>query len=177
MVDEQHDTDTGNDKMQVALTPRPIRLMLFGNVAPGQEGAVREAQARFPVDAAAAAGIAAVEAYIGSGQYAIAFEIDVEDTQEALSTCLNDRRIREFIASLHPAVAGLPGPGWSFGASDTFHEDAPDAGAPVAPGPVYTSADLPLAANMYRWRAGAAPETGNEPHGHGWATRNIPTSH
>jgi hypothetical protein len=56
---------------QAALTPRPLRLLLIGRVKPGAETALRETQARFPCDAAIEAGIEAIEAYIGSGHYAV----------------------------------------------------------------------------------------------------------
>lgn len=147
-----------------ALTPRPRRLLLVGRVAPGRETAVREAQAHFPDDAAAAAGIAAVEAFIGSGYYAVALEIDADDAQETLAAYFNDPAVQAFHAALQPVVAGLPGPGWSYGPADPFHDGA-GATAGDSPGPVLGSADLPLAASMYRWRAGEGASTGTVPHG------------
>ena len=162
MQGETVERDTQRTRPDAALTPRPIRLMLFGRVRPGKEREVREAQARFPEHAAAEAGIAAVEAYIGSGHYAVAFEVDTHDIQHALAMCLNDPRIREFLVSLEPAVEGLPGAGWRFGASDDFHE-----GEESGKGRVLTTANLPLAANMYRWRAGSVPQKGEEPIGGG----------
>jgi hypothetical protein len=163
MQRENDERETNRARPEAALTPRPIRLLLFGRVRPGREREVREAQARFPEHAAAEAGIAAVEAYIGSGHYAVAFEVDTHDTQHALATCFNDPRIRDFLASLEPAVEGLPGTGWRFGASDDFH--AGETGSPEER--VLTTANLPLAANMYRWRAGSPPQKGEEPHGRG----------
>ena len=95
----------------VALTPRPLRLLLIGRVKPGAESALRETQARFPCDAAIEAGIEAVEAYVGSGHYAVELEISANDVQRVLATFFNDRRVREFRTELEPMVEGLPGPG------------------------------------------------------------------
>src|SRR4051812_20390310 len=83
-----------------ALTPRPIRLLLVGRVHPGREPAVREAQTRFPTDAAVEAGIDAVEAYIGSGYYALLLESPSDDIQKTLAICLNDQRTKSFFAAL-----------------------------------------------------------------------------
>lgn len=146
----------------VALTPRPVRLLLVGQVNAGDEGRVREAQARFPTDAAADAGIVAVEAFIGSGYYAIELEIDADDVQDILAAYFNDPRVRAFHASLEPVVSGLPRPDVRYGPSDTFHDGAP---ATSSPRDVQSSADLPFAAGMYRWRVGEPPATGERPHG------------
>lgn len=130
---------------------RPRRLLLTGSVETGQEDALIEAHTRLPADAAAAAGIEAVEAFIGSGRYALLLEIDVDDAQQALEAFLNDPRTRTFLASLSPLVSGFPGPDARYAPSDAFHDEAdatPDAGGS------YSSADLPLAASMYRWRQG-----------------------
>jgi hypothetical protein len=154
------------ERPEVALTPRPRRLLLIGRVVAGQEAAVREAQARFPREAAAAAGIAAVEAFIGSGYYAVALEIDADDIQETLAAYFNDPAIQALHAELQPVVEGLPGPGWRYGPADAFHEDgAGSAGDDQGSGPLLGSADLPLAASMYRWRIGETPQTGAVPHG------------
>ncbi len=149
-----------------ALTPRPVRLLLIGRVRPGQEATLRAAQVRFPFAAAAAAGIDAVEAYIGSSYYAVELEIADPDVQAVLAKFFNDPRVREFRASLDPAVAGLPEAAASFSPADPDH-DAPAAAAADAGGSVFTSADLPFAASMYRWRVGELPETGAEPRGGG----------
>ena len=147
-----------------ALTPRPVRLLLTGRVKPGAEPALREVQAQFPFAAAQEAGIDAVEAFIGNGQYAVQLEISRADVQRVLATFFNDGRVREFRASLEPLVAGLPGPDSRFGAAGRVHGDA----AATAPGrTVYHTGDLHFAASMYRWRAGDPPQTGDEPQGRG----------
>ncbi len=156
--------DTPRHRPEAALTPRPIRLLLVGRVKPGAEPALRELQARFPREAAAEAGIDAFEAFIGSGQYAVEFEISRHDVQQVLATFFNDPRIREFRGSIEPFVEGLPGPDYRFGAA--YH--SPEGGADTAPAAtVYNTGDLHFAASMYRWRAGEAPETGAEPRGGG----------
>src|SRR5262245_6916455 len=71
-------------RTDAALTPRPLRLLLIGRVKPGAEPVLREVQARFPLDAAQEAGIDAVEAFIGSGQYAVQLEIGRDDVQQVL---------------------------------------------------------------------------------------------
>ena len=151
-----------SSQSDAALTPRPGRLLLVGRVAPGEETDVRDVQADFPYQAATEAGIDAVEAFIGSGYYAIWLEIDQDDVQEVLAAYLNDPRVRAFHANLQPVVEGLPAVGWVFGPSDPFH-DASESEPP--PGPVYGAADLSLAASMYRWRAGEPPMVGVTPEG------------
>ncbi len=149
-----------------ALTPRPVRLLLIGRIRLGSETALRETQAHFPHDAAIEAGIDAVEAYIGSGYYAVGFEIGADDIQHVLATFFNDSRVREFRVSLEPMVEGLPGPDYQFGPADRFHEDASgEANGGQTEGTVYNTGDLPFAASMYRWRVGSPPETGKAPHG------------
>jgi hypothetical protein len=148
-----------------ALTPRPLRLLLIGRVKPGAEAALRETQARFPCDAAIEAGIEAVEAYVGSGHYAVELEISADDVQHVLATFFNDGRVREFRNALEPMVEGLPGPEYKFGAADRFHADAAAAaGGEQAPQTIYNTGDLPFAASMYRWRVGEQPQTGRIPH-------------
>jgi hypothetical protein len=148
--------------LDVALTPRPVRLLLVGQVNPGDEGRVREAQAHFPTDAAAGAGIGAIEAFIGSGYYALELEIDSDDVQDILAAYFNDPRVRAFHASLEPMVSGLPRPDVPYGPTDRFHDGEPAASSPRT---AQSSADLPLAAGMYRWRVGEPPTTGERPHG------------
>ena len=150
-----------HDRQPVALTPRPIRLLIIGHIKHGAEKKLREAQAHFPHDAANEAGIDAVEAYIGSGFYAVQLEIGRDDIQHVLATFFNDDRVRQFRADLEPIVDGLPGPDYRFGPADRFHEDeaASDAGT------VYNTGDLPFAASMYRWRVGEPPQTGKTPQG------------
>ena len=156
------------DRHEAALTPFPRRLLLVGRVRPGAEAAVREAQAHFPADAAARVGIGAVEAFIGSGYYAMTLEVDDDDVQTVLSAWFNDPAVREFHTSLQPMTEGLPGDDWRFSTWEGLHADPlePASGSPSS-GPVYGSADLPLAASMYRWRAGETPQTGVEPEGGG----------
>jgi hypothetical protein len=147
-----------------ALTPRPLRLLLIGRVKPGAESALRETQARFPCDAAIEAGIEAVEAYVGSGHYAVELEIGADDVQRALATFFNDQRVREFRSQLEPMVEGLPEAGYQFGPADRFHADAAGAAGEQPPQTIYNTGDLPFAASMYRWRVGEPPQTGKVPH-------------
>jgi hypothetical protein len=148
-----------------ALTPRPLRLLLIGRVKPGAEMALRETQARFPHDAAIEAGIEAIEAYIGSGHYAVELEIGSDDIQHVLATFFNDRRVREFRTEIAPMIEGLPGPDYQFGPADRFHPDASgSADGERPPQTVYNTGDLPFAASMYRWRVGEPPQTGRVPH-------------
>lgn len=149
-----------SERPLAALTPRPIRLLLVGKVWPGRERAVRETQTRFPIDAAQASGIDAIEAYIGSGYYILVLESSSPDMQRTLTSCLDDERVRAFFAQLEPDVEGVPGPEWRFTPGDNFHADAESVDA----GPGVGTAALPLAANMYRWRVGQQPEIGEEPH-------------
>ncbi len=149
----------------VALTPRPLRLLLIGRVKPGAEAALRETQARFPHDAAIEAGIEAVEAFVGSGHYAVGLEISADDVQHVLATFFNDRRVRQFRTELEPMVDGLPGPEYQFGPADRFHADVSGAAEGEQTQPtVYNTGDLPFAASMYRWRVGEPPQTGRIPH-------------
>jgi hypothetical protein len=148
-----------------ALTPRPLRLLLIGRVKPGAESTLREIQARFPCDAAIEAGIEAVEAYVGSGHYAVELEISAADVQHVLATFFNDPRVREFRTELQPMVEGLPGPEYQFGPADRFHVDASGvAEGERPPQTIYNTGDLPFAASMYRWRVGEPPQTGRIPH-------------
>jgi hypothetical protein len=148
-----------------ALTPRPLRLLLIGRVKPGAESALRETQARFPCDAAIEAGIEAVEAYVGSGHYAVELEIGADDVQRVLATFFNDHRVREFRSELEPMVEGLPDPGYQFGPADRFHADsAGTVDGEQPPQRIYNTGDLPFAASMYRWRVGEQPQTGKLPH-------------
>ena len=104
-------------------------------------------QARFPLDAAAEAGIDAVEAFIGSGHYAVQLEIGRNDVQRVLATFLNDSRVRAFRDELEPVTEGLPGPDYRFG---TAEDEASGQ-------TIYNTGDLHFAASMYRWRRGQAP--------------------
>jgi hypothetical protein len=142
-----------------------VRLLLIGRVKPGAESALREIQARFPCDAAIEAGIEAVEAFVGSGHYAVELEISAVDIQHVLATFFNDRRVREFRTELEPIVDGLPGPEYQFGPADRFHADVSGAAeGEQSPPTVYNTGDLPFAASMYRWRVGEPPQTGRVPH-------------
>jgi hypothetical protein len=164
-VHEEHQGGRSAREGQAALTPRPLRLLLIGRVKPGVEAALRETQARFPCDAAIEAGIEAIEAYIGSGHYAVELEIGGDDVQHILARFFNDRRVREFRNEIAPMVEGLPGPEYRFGPADRFHPDAPDAASGEQPPlTVYNTGDLPFAASMYRWRVGEPPQTGKVPH-------------
>jgi hypothetical protein len=161
MHEEHLGGQANHERQPVALTPRPLRLLIIGRIKPGAESRLREAQARFPHDAANEAGIDAIEAYIGSGFYAVQFEIGREDIQHVLATFFNDDRVRRFHTDLEPIVDGLPGPDYHFGPADQFHPDA----EPEAAATVYNTGDLPFAASMYRWRVGEPPQTGKTPHG------------
>jgi hypothetical protein len=165
IVHEEHQGGQSAREGQAALTPRPLRLLLIGRVKPGAEGALRETQARFPCDAAIEAGIEAIEAYIGSGHYAVELEIGGDDVQHILATFFNDRRVREFRTEIAPMVEGLPEPGYQFGPADRFHAGAPgDADGEQPLQTIFNTGDLPFAASMYRWRVGESPQTGTIPH-------------
>jgi hypothetical protein len=140
---------------EAALTPRPLRLLLVGRVRPGAEPALREVQARFPLDAAAEAGIDAVEAFIGSGQYAVQLEIGRTDVQRVLTTFFNDPRVRAFRDKLEPVTEGLPGPDYQFGTAEQQASGQT----------IYNAGNLHFAASMYRWRMGQEPQAGDEPQG------------
>ncbi len=155
--------DMPRHRHDAALTPRPVRLLLVGRVRPGAEPALREVQARFPLEAAAEAGIDAFEAFVGSGQYAVQLEISRHDVQQVLAAFFNDPRIREFRSRIEPYVEGLPGSNYRFGAAFSA-DDAPGA-------TVYNTGDLHFAASMYRWRVGESAQTGLEPRGGG--TLNV----
>jgi hypothetical protein len=164
-VNEEHlGGRAAREGQAAALTPRPLRLLLIGRVKPGAESALRETQARFPCDAAIEAGIEAIEAYVGSGHYAVEFEIGADDVQRVLATFFNDQRVRDFRTELEPMVEGLPEPEYRFGPADRFHDDAPGAGREQTQQAVYNTGDLPFAASMYRWRIGEQPQTGRIPH-------------
>ena len=147
----------------VALTPRPVRLLIVGRIHPGAEHALRAAQAHFPHQAAIEAGIDAVEAYLGSGHYAVTLEIDREDVQHVLTRFFDDERVRRFRASLAPFVEGLPGAEAWFGEGDRFHGESGSPTGEKRAGGVATTGDLPFAASMYRWRTGEPPQTGIPP--------------
>ena len=149
-----------SSRPDAALTPRPVRLLLVGRVKPGAEPALRRLQAAFPRDAAEEAGIDAVEAFIGSGTYAVQLEISRHDVQQVLAAFLNDPRVRAFRDQIEPVTEGLPGPDYQFGGA------AGDASSLT----VYNTGDLHFSASMYRWRVGHAPEAGTEPHGRSSAT-------
>ena len=127
-----------------ALTTRPVRLLLVGRVKPGAEPALRRVQAGFPREAATDAGIDAVEAFIGSGTYAVQIEIDRGDVQQVLATFLNDPRVRAFRDQLEPMTEGLPGPDYQFGGTESDSSDTT----------IYRTGALHFAASMYRWRLG-----------------------
>ena len=165
MHEEHHGGRSAREGQPAALTPRPLRLLLIGRVKPGTETALRETQARFPCDAAIEAGIEAVEAFVGSGHYAVGLEIGADDVQHVLATFFNDRRVREFRNELEQIVDGLPGPEYQFGPADRFHAGASGVAEGEEPQPtVYNTGDLPFAASMYRWRVGEQPQTGRVPH-------------
>ena len=132
------------------LTTRPVRLLLVGRVKPGAEPALRRVQAGFPREAATEAGIDAVEAFIGSGTYAVQLEISRGDVQQVLATFLNDPRVRAFRDQLEPVTEGLPGADYHFGGAADETSGAT----------VYNTGDLHFAASMYRWRAGRDADTG-----------------
>ena len=165
MHEEHQGGQSAREGQAAALTPRPLRLLLIGRVKPGTEAALRETQARFPCDAAIEAGIEAVEAFVGSGHYAVGLEIGADDVQHVLATFFNDRRVREFRTQIAPMVEGLPGPEYQFGPADRFHADASGTtDGEQSPQTIYNTGDLPFAASMYRWRVGQPPQTGRVPH-------------
>ena len=135
-------------RADAALTPRPLRLLLVGRVKPGAEPALRRIQAVFPRDAAEEAGIDAVEAFVGSGTYAVQLEISRPDVQQVLASFLNDPRVRAFRDQLEPVTEGLPGPDYQFGGASG---DASSA-------TIYNTGNLHFSASMYRWRSGSALE-------------------
>jgi hypothetical protein len=144
--EEQLGGQANHERQPVALTPRPIRLLIIGRIKQGAETKLREAQARFPHDAANEAGIEAVEAFIGSGFYAVQFEIGRDDIQHVLTTFFNDDRVRRFRADLEPIVDNLPSPDYRFGPADRVHPGEDDDSVLT----VYNTGDLPFAASMYR---------------------------
>jgi hypothetical protein len=153
------------DRPLSALTPRPVRLLLVGKVRLGREGVVREVQTRFPIDVAAQWGVEAVEAFVGSGYYALVFESSSSDLQRALMSFFDDDRVKAFFADLEPDVEDLPGPEWRLTSGHRFHQDGAASSTSFETGSTLGTAALPLAANMYRWRVGQPPEIGDEPHG------------
>ena len=134
-----------------ALTTRPVRLLLVGRVKPGAEPALRRVQAGCPREAATEAGIDAVEAFVGSGTYAVQLEINRGDVQQGLAAFLNDPRVRAFRDQLEPVTEGLPGPDYQFGG----------AVSEASGTTVYHTGDLHFAASMYRWRAGQESDAGS----------------
>src|SRR3954462_8315529 len=96
MSDKGSGTKEARQRPGAALTPRPLRLLLVGRVKLGQEPRLREVQAQFPIDAAREANIDAIEAFIGSGYYAVQLEIGGNDVQGILAKFLNDPRVRDF---------------------------------------------------------------------------------
>jgi hypothetical protein len=172
-LDEEAETMATDDRVdaperqhrKAALTPLPVRLLLIGHVKPGAETSLREIQMAFPFAAAAEAGISAVEAYIGSGYYAVELEIEGDDTQANLAAFFSDPRVREFRDRLESVVENLPGPEFQFGVGDHFHQEADNTSEPERSQKVLHTGDLPFAASMYRWRVDEAPQTGAEPHG------------
>ena len=110
-----------------ALTPRPLRLLLIGRVKPGAESALREAQGRFPCDAAIEAGIEAVEAYVGSGHYAVELEISADDVQRVLASFSMTTGCASFAPSCNRWWKVCPSRGHQFGPADRFHADASGA--------------------------------------------------
>jgi hypothetical protein len=96
-----------------------------------------------------------VEAFIGSGTYAVQFEISRPDVQQVLAAFLNDPRVRAFRDQIEPVTEGLPGPDYEFGGA------AGDSSSLT----VYNTGDMHFSASMYRWRAGHASEAGSQPHG------------
>jgi hypothetical protein len=165
MATEHEDRAAPRDRQEAALTPRPVRLLLIGRVKPGAETSLREIQVAFPYEAAAEAGIAAAEAFIGSGYYAVGLEMGGDDTQAILADFFNDARVREFRNRLEPVVESLPGPDFHFGVGDRFHQAAAGETGSASSPVVYGTADLPFAASMYRWRSGEQPQLGKQPHG------------
>ncbi len=163
MSEDQFGRGPGSIHPVPARTPRPRRLLMVARVEAGHEVQVRYWQARFPHEAAQASGIDAVEAFVGSGYYALSLETRDEDVQHALSAFFNDPVVRAFFGHLGDFVDGLPDPKLRFGAADDFHGDRDRAGGDSDDCEHYTTSDLPLAAGMYRWRAGSEPSAGDEP--------------
>src|SRR4029078_725921 len=124
------------------------------------EPMLREVHAQFPYDAAAEAGIDAVEAFLGSGHYAVQLEIGRNDVQPVLAAFFNDPRVRAFRDPLARVTEGLPGPDYRFGAAD------PNAAGQT----IYNTGDLHFAAGMARLRRGEAAQAGVEAQGRAGTT-------
>ena len=95
-------------------------------------------------------------------------QIDAMDVQEVLTAYLNDPDVRAFHGALHPYVEGLPDQEQRFASCDAYHgASLTDLPANAVHETALGSADLPLAASMYRWRKGEPPDAGVEPIGGG----------
>lgn len=166
MSDHDFGRGTGHEHPASARTPFPRRLLLIGTVKEGEEVQVRYWQARYPVEAAASAGVDAVEAFIGSGYYAISLEIAAADMQRVLAAYFNDARIREFHDHLSQFVDGLPTREEHYATADRFHDETPAGAGESDQGldEEISSAELPFAASMYRWVNGEEARTGEDPH-------------
>lgn len=150
---ETHEWGQRRTQIDSAFTTRPRRLLMIGRVQPGREQQLLDAHGRLPSEAAASAGIDAIEAFVGSGHYALLLEIEGDRPQDALAAYLNDPGVREFRAAVQPLVSGLPGPDWDYVASEhRLDAVVGNQSGSVADGPAYSSADLPLAASIYHWR-------------------------
>jgi hypothetical protein len=153
MAAETREWGQRRQQIDPAFTTRPRRLLMIGRIQPGREQQLLDAHGRLPSDVAARAGIDVIEAFVGSGHYALLLEIEGENAQEALAAYFNDSEVREFLAALRPLVSGLPGADWQYVATDLLSPAAVE-GAILGEtaGQSYSSADLPLAASIYRWR-------------------------
>ncbi len=149
----------------VAATPHPRRFVQIARVRPGAESEVRYWQARFPAAAAEAAGLTAVEAFIGSGYYVVLYELcegdtaaDASDFQAVFARYMNDPAVREHHRYLARFLEDFPAPAAGYSPGDAFHTTG-TATPPTRPGgsEVLSSGALQLAAGMFRWRGGTGP--------------------
>jgi len=101
----------------------------------GDEVAVRQAHADFPVEALAAGiGIDRLVVFIGSGYYALELTVNDGDFQENFHRFLGDPAVQSLFAALRPFVQHLPRP-----------EE--------------TTANLPLATAMMLWQSAAGADS------------------
>lgn len=123
------------------------RYVYVARLNTGDEGSVRRILEQVPEDALVDAGFLEFTTYVGSGFCVLEFAIPDEDFQVQFDRFVNDPRVREFTRQLiqHLIEGEQLARGFAPGNS-RFHPGA----EPAASGAV-TSAELPLAAEAYRW--------------------------